>query len=109
MSKTFFDIHSRDTFNNIDYIFFTGERNKEHSFPPWLRLPTYYTKELWKRVINNQYGMLYLNVLGNGVILDLECGHDARISEITIKMNPRVREIYVNCSKCGGTGEVRIV
>lgn len=108
MNRKIFDIGSRNRFEYDDWFFNPRNMNKNPIFPPWLRAPSHYVGDVWRKVIYNTYGILYLNVLGNGVVVDLDCGHEAHIAEITIKMNPRIRAIYINCEKCGGTGEVRI-
>lgn len=110
MAKKIFDIYSSDTFNALT-LHFLGEAPKTKAeFPPWLKLPTYYTTDLWRQVISNIDGLMWLRTIHQRVLLKLNCNHNIEIDEISFQMHNRdTRRIRVNCSECGGTGEVRIL
>lgn len=106
MTRKIFDIYSSDTFNQIDWMFNRNDIKKEPNFPPWLRLPTFYTIGLWKRIIEFQDGMFYFKLVdSNKFVVKLECKYIHEISEITLQLvNKNINRIIVNCVACGGTG-----
>lgn len=108
-NRKIFDIYASDTFNQLE-LRFLGEVEKPKQFPPWLKLPSYYTTDLWRRVIVYQDGLMYLKTIYETIRLRLECNHFIMIDEIKFQMhNKNTNRIRVNCSECGGTGEVRFL
>lgn len=105
MNRKIFDIGSSNTFNN-KWMEWFGREEKEISFPPWLKLPSHYTVDLWKIVTKIWDGHTSIS----DKILELECGHSHFAPSIGMKMHAKsFRKIYVNCTRCGGTGEIRII
>lgn len=100
---------SNNVFRWDDFFWKPEPVNKNPSWPPWLKSPSHYLGNVWKIAIRNPHGMLYLNMSDQRVLIHLECGHIDYISDITIKTHPRIREIYISCQKCGGSGEIKMI
>lgn len=102
MAKKIFDFGSNYIFGNWNILAY-NDKVKEVEWPPWLTLPCHYAGNGWRRVKESYKG-------GNPdyeLVITEECNHTLYIPRIRMYDQGIKRITYINCSKCGGTNEIR--
>ena len=106
MSKTFFDMGYKNTFNELRWMMPWEKEEPINKEDYWV------TKFFYSITPIDSYWRSVEAVLDNNVYntysLKLSCGHYGTASLISIKNLGSIKYIRVNCMDCGGTGKIEI-
>jgi len=112
MSKSFFDLNSNDTFNQLEnYLFNFSKYNPIDKELYWVT-KTFHSigqnyDNYWRSIIRMGESSYYIP-FDKSIRLYLNCGHWTDLNQSSYNNYQYLNKIRINCIPCGGTGKIKV-